>query len=151
MRGTPLSTPLYSNPYNSTNMDPIKAAIAGIKSLPHDQSFTFSAIARKHGVVRSTLIRRHRVETQPRIVKAISQQALTPMQEQELVRWINRMNDRLIPPLGRLVRNWTSTIAKKEVGKKWVYGFLDRHEDELVYKWTTPMDRDHHKADSGVK
>jgi hypothetical protein len=132
-------------------MDPIEAAIAEIKSLPHDQSFTFSEIARKYGVVRSTLIRRHRAETQPRTTKAINQRALTSMQEQELVKWINRMNEARIPPLARIVRNWASTIASKEVGIKWVYGFLDRHQDELVYRWTNSMDRDRHKADSGVK
>jgi DNA-binding transcriptional regulator LsrR (DeoR family) len=66
-------------------MDPIKAAIEEIKSLPYDQSFTFSEIARKYGVVRSTLIRRYKAITEPRTVKAVKQHALTPDQEIELV------------------------------------------------------------------
>ena len=110
-------------------MDPIEAAIEEIKSLPREEYFSFAAIAKKYGVVRSTLQRRHRLETQPRTVKDIQQRALTTMQEDELIKWINRMNDIKIPPLGRLVRNWASEIAGKEVGKNWVYEFLYRRDD----------------------
>ncbi|KAF2818693.1 hypothetical protein CC86DRAFT_242280, partial [Ophiobolus disseminans] len=132
-------------------MDPIEAAIEEIKSLPHDQSFTFSEIARKHGVVRSTLIRRYKAITEPRTVKAVKQHALTPDQEIELVAWINRQNEKCLPPLRRLVQNWASEIAGKPIGESWVGGFLDRHRDELIAKWTKGMDRDRHQADSWHK
>ena len=32
-----------------------------------------------------------------------------------------------------------------------MYEFLHRRDDQLAYKWTTPMDRDRHQADSGMK
>ena len=151
MRTPPNSTPPYCTPSCTTTMDPVEAAIAEINSLPPEEPFTFQAIAKKYGVVRSTLQRRHRAETQPRTTKAINQRVLSPMQEEELVKWIQKMNERHIPPRYNLVRNWASTIAQKEVGKNWVFGFLKRHRDRLVAKQTNAMDRNRHQADSKVK
>ncbi|KAF2685488.1 hypothetical protein K458DRAFT_449256, partial [Lentithecium fluviatile CBS 122367] len=43
----------------STNMDPINAAIAAIDALRLGEHFTYTEIAERYGVVRSTLTRRH--------------------------------------------------------------------------------------------
>jgi hypothetical protein len=56
-------------PPSSTNIDPMEAAIEEIKSLPYSQSFAFLEIARKHVVVRSTLIRQYKAITKPCTVK----------------------------------------------------------------------------------
>jgi hypothetical protein len=73
------------------------------------------------------------------------------VEEIELVAWINRQNEKRLPPLRRLVRNWASEIAEKPIGESWVGGFLHRHQDELIAKWTKGMDRDRHQADSWHK
>jgi hypothetical protein len=141
----------YCNPRISTTMSPIEAAIEDFKSLPHDVPFAFTMMGKKHGVVRSTLIRRHRAETKPRSTNAVNQQKLTLMQEEELIDFIHEMNQRSLPPRSHMVRNWALAIAKKVVGYNWVYAFLNRHPNEVVLKWTTSMDSDLHKADSRLK
>jgi hypothetical protein len=52
-----------SQPHNSTIMDPINEAIEEINSLGPGETFTYTGIAKKYGVVRSTLTRRHKGET----------------------------------------------------------------------------------------
>jgi hypothetical protein len=47
-----------------------------------------------------------------------------------------------------MIQNFTSVVAKKEVGKSWVLRFLNRHKDTLLPKWSTGMDSNRHKADS---
>lgn len=64
MRGQHQNT-LLSTRDNSTNMDPIEAAIADIESLGPGESFSYTKFATKYSVVRSTLIRRHRGVTRP--------------------------------------------------------------------------------------
>jgi hypothetical protein len=41
-----------------------------------------------------------------------------------------------------------SILAGKDVGNGWVYWFLKRHEDTLVYKQAAPMDRQRAEANS---
>ncbi|KAF2001680.1 hypothetical protein P154DRAFT_402489, partial [Amniculicola lignicola CBS 123094] len=69
-------------------MDPIQAAIDDIESLPPGETLSYTKTAAKYGIVRSTLIRRHKGITQPPEVKNSNQQKLTPQQEQELVQYI---------------------------------------------------------------
>ncbi|KAJ8118951.1 hypothetical protein OPT61_g161 [Boeremia exigua] len=66
-------------------MEPINAALAEIDSLEPGESFTYTGIAKKHGVDRSTLARRHRRVQVPREVSDRNQPKLTPQQEEELV------------------------------------------------------------------
>jgi hypothetical protein len=42
-------------------------------------------------------------------------------------------------------------LARKPVSNHWIYCFLERHEDDLVYKNAAPMDRLRHQADSYLK
>jgi DNA invertase Pin-like site-specific DNA recombinase len=47
-------------------MDPINDALAAIESLRPEEDFIYSEIARRFGVVRSTLTRRHQRVTRAR-------------------------------------------------------------------------------------
>ncbi len=99
-------------------MSPIEAALTAIKSLQPGEQFSYSKIAIEHGVVRTTLMRRHRLLTTTRASAAQNQQAIHPHQEEELVRYIEGLTDRGIPPTRALIRNLGSSIAKKQLGKK---------------------------------
>jgi hypothetical protein len=132
-------------------MTPIETALAELDSLSSDGRFTYTDVAKRHGVERSTLRRRHQAITEPRTVKVMKQQQLTPEQELELVSWINDETKAGMPPLGGLVREKASLLAGKEVGEGWVYRFLQRQDQYLISKWATGMDRVRHQADSESK
>ncbi|EOA85502.1 uncharacterized protein SETTUDRAFT_20998 [Exserohilum turcica Et28A] len=65
-------------------MDPIQEAIAEIESREPGDKFSYQAIAKKHGVARMTLMRRHRGETKAYGVRNLS---LHPQHEKELI-WL---------------------------------------------------------------
>jgi transposase-like protein len=67
-------------------MAPIDKALEDLESREYPGRISYAFFARKHGVVASTLRRRHLAETQPRSLRNVQQQLLTPEQEQELVR-----------------------------------------------------------------
>jgi hypothetical protein len=144
------SHPSY-NYNNYTNMDPINAALAAIESRGPGESFTYSDIARKYGVVRSTLARRHQGTTLPRSEGYENQQNLNQHQEAELVRYIQRLTERGLPPTRTMIQNYASCIAKKEVSIRWTDRFIKRHQEDLIMSWSTGLNRNRHKADSEAK
>ena len=83
MPGTPKPYP-ESNAPVSANMPPIETALAELDSLSSYGRFTYTDVAKRHGVERSTLRRRHQAITEPCTVKVMKQQQLTPEQELEL-------------------------------------------------------------------
>ena len=132
-------------------MKPIEAALKGLEALKPGEQFSYTKVAEKHGVWRSTLSRRHRAKTQPRAAKAVNQQRLTPQQELELVKYIEGLTERHLPPTREMIRNFASTIAKEPVSESWVTRFVNRHKDQLTSQWTTGMDANRHAAGSGDK
>jgi hypothetical protein len=132
-------------------MGAIEDAIAEIESLKQGEKFTYQAIADKYCINRCTLSRRHRGCQAPNETKYINQQALSPQQELELVRYIEKLTKRGLPPTREMIRNFSSEVAKRELNESWVTRFIHRHEIHLISKWTTGMDRTRHLADSEVK
>jgi hypothetical protein len=132
-------------------MDNLEAALAAIDALGPDESFTYTEIAKKYGVVRSTLTRRHQGQNASRAIGGQKRQLLYPQQEQELIAYINQLTDRGLPPTQPMIRNFASQIAKKEVGLNWASRFVQRYPDQLTSRWATALDNCRHKADSRSK
>lgn len=132
-------------------MASIEAAIAAIEALKPGESFTYTEIAAAHGVERVTLSRRHQQSQASRATQAVKQRKLNPQQELELVRYIERLTERRLPPTRSMIQNFASQIAKERVSETWVSRFLTRHSSQLTPQWTHAMDRDRHRADSGAK
>jgi Tc5 transposase DNA-binding domain/DDE superfamily endonuclease len=132
-------------------MDPIDEAIEEIESLEPCETFSYMAIAKKYGVVRTTLMRRHKGITASRTTRISNTQKLNPQQEAELVKYIEGLTARRLQPTREMVRNFASAIAKQDVGKNWVTRFIARHKNNIESHWTAGMDRDRHRADSGHK
>ena len=108
-------------------MSPIEAALEEIESLEAGEDFCYTEIAAKHGVVRSTLTRRHQAIIQAHTTKAIKQQKLSLQQERELVRYIERLTERRMPPTREMIRSFASAVAKEPVSESWVTRFINRH------------------------
>jgi len=116
-----------------------------------EDNIPWSKIAEKHGVVRSTLTRKWRGETRSREEQAVAQQKLTPQQEAELVKYIEELTARRIPPTREMIRNFASAVAQEPVSESWVTRFINRHAIHLISQYSTGMDADRHNADSFVK
>jgi transposase-like protein len=132
-------------------MSPIDDAIAEIESLEPGESFSYRALAKKYGVVRSTLTRRHQALTTTRAASALNRRKLHPDQERALVRYIEKLTERRIPPTRAMIQNFASEIAKEPVSESWVTRFINQYSDQLISRWVTGMDRDRHNADSASK
>ena len=129
----------------------MEAALASIESLGPSEKINYAKIARKFGVNRSTLSKRHRSITHSKSDGRQQQLKLDQQHEIELIRYINRSTERRLPPNRRMIRKFAMDISGQQVGVNWVDRFLKRHADQLLFKWTNPMDANRHRADSGSK
>ena len=131
----------------STNMEPIEAALAALKL---QDTKNISAVAKLHGVDRSTLSRRWNGVTNPAKVKHQKQQLLSPQHEKDLVQYINKLTERGIPPTTSMVRNFARELANKRPGKNWSQGFCKRHQEILSRGYLNNIERQRKEADSVV-
>jgi hypothetical protein len=132
-------------------MAPIDDALAAIEAQGPEEKFVYQRIADQYGVDRSTLARRHKRVQVSQEVKHSSQQKLTPQQEAELVKYIEELNARWIPPTREMIRNFASAVAKEPVSESWVTRFINKYTIDLISLYSTGMDADRHNADSYSK
>ncbi|KAJ8113922.1 hypothetical protein OPT61_g4067 [Boeremia exigua] len=136
---------------NSTTMAPIDEALAAIEALGPGEKLVYQKIADQYSVDRSTLARRHRRVQNSQEAKHSNQQKLTLQQEAELVKYIEELTSRRIPPTREIIRNFASAVAKEPVSESWVTRFINKYTIDLISKYSTGMDSDHHNADSHSK
>jgi transposase len=129
-------------------MDPIEAAIEAIESREPGASSPYRAVAKRFGVSRATLSRRHQGHTRSHAAEQQRRQLLNPQQEAELVKYIERCTERGLPPTRDMVRNFASAVAEREASESWVSRFLHRHKVDLTVKWSAGLNRNCHQADS---
>jgi len=143
--------PPTSTRRNSVKMGAIEEAFEEIESLEPGEKFSYQAIANKYGVHRVTLSRRHQGLQAPRDTQTTQQLKLSPQQELELVQYIEGLTKRGLPPTREMIRNLSSEVAHQQLSESWVTRFINRHEIDLISKWTSTMDRTRHLADPKSK
>ena len=79
-------------------MSNIEAALAAIDALGPKETFTYTEIAKRYGVTRTTLAQRHQGRCTSPSTGYQKQQLLHPQQEKALIAYINRLTDRGLPP-----------------------------------------------------
>jgi hypothetical protein len=121
-------------------MEPIDKALAWIESREPGEKIVYSHIADRFGVDCSRLSRRHRGKTTSQTQHHQNQQLLTPAQEDTLLRHIDTLHKRGLPPIRSIIRNLAFEIISKLVGKNWVDRFLRRHLDDVLKKYSQGMD-----------
>lgn len=126
-------------------MDSIEAALAACEL---SEAPNYAQIAREFGCNRSTLSRRHRGVTRAPEDLHESQQLLSHHQEKELVKYINRLSEKGIPPTCSMVRNFAAELAQIQPGQKWPYRFVQRHQDELKSCYLQGLDLSRKGAES---
>lgn len=108
-------------------MGDIEAALAALERQNDGKKIRIKKVADKYGVERSTLSRRWHGVTHSRAEQYDNQKLLTPIQEQELVQYIDKLTERGLPPTRAMIHNFAGDISHKPVGKCWVDRFIKRH------------------------
>ncbi|KAF7569826.1 Trichoplein multi-domain protein [Pyrenophora tritici-repentis] len=132
-------------------MSCINAAIEAIESRDPGDKFTYSEVARRFGVDRSTLSRRHQQIRGSNEAKSRNQQLLHPHQELQLLEHIDELTEAGLPPTRTMIQNFASAIAGRATSQSWVTRFFHRHPDAIISRWSTGLDRNRHRADSVYK
>ena len=140
--------PSFSTRDISTTMTAIEKAIAAIDSQDIEGQLSYRAAAKKFGVEVTILTRRHQNKTQSQTAAAKKRQLLTPLQESELVKYIEKLSERGLIPSRSIVKNYVAVIAEWEPSNSWVTRFLKLHNDIICIRKATGIDRDRHLADN---
>jgi hypothetical protein len=121
---------------------------AAIAELQSSESPCIAAIARSHGVVRSTLWRRWKGITTSRGQAGEDKRLLNDQQEQQLLSHIRDLCDRCLPPTPAIVSEIASQLGGRAPGHNWCSRFVERHGDELDSRFLNSLDLERHQADS---
>lgn len=125
----------------------IKEALADLDT---QETPNYSKAARDYGLERTTIMRRHKGKTRSRArFLSESSQCLTNEQEEVLIKHINRMTDRGMPPTAQIVKNLAKEIIKKKIGKNWISDFVKRHKNRLKSLYLFNIDNLRVKAEFG--
>ena len=129
-------------------MNKVDKAIADLESRNRVESYMYDEVADTYGCSRSAVSRRWRGVSRPRADSVADSLALPPPQERELIEYITKLHFEGLAPTREMVRNFGTEMAGRELSKRWVDRFIDRHHDELFTRWGPSIDRVRHQADS---
>lgn len=132
-------------------MGAIEDALAALEAQKDGEKIVLQQVADKYGVDRLTLSRRWRGVTHSRAEQYQNQQLLTPIQEQKLVQYIDKLSGRGLPPTRSMIRNFAGDITRKPAGRCWADRFIKRHQIELISKYVYGIDVARKRADSALK
>ena len=132
-------------------MAPIDEALEHLESLQPGEKPNYQRVAKLYHCDRSTLSRRHRGVMGSKAAQYQQQRLLNDQQEKTLVKYIDELCGRGLPPSRQMIRNFAAEISRQEVGKEWVSRFLKRYQVELVSKWSVGLDHNRSRADSAFK
>jgi len=113
-------------------MPGLQAALAEIRNLKTGDKLVYTNIAERHGVSRTTLSRAHRGVQVPRYVEYHNNRRLNDQQEHDLLKYIEKLTARHLPPTRSMVQNFASTVVQGHVSESWVTRFLHRHRDQVT-------------------
>jgi hypothetical protein len=108
-----------------------------------------SATARKYEVKRKTLADRfHGKSTTVEEINSSVRQQLTKTQEETLIEYINKLNDRGFPPTPQILKNIAESIAHTTLGPNWNTRFCKRHRTRLTSIYLRTIDHKRKIADN---
>jgi len=98
----------------------MEAMEAALEELDLMEKKNIQKIADKHCVERSTLSRRYHGKTTTKAEGYNSQRLLSPGATTALIKYINDLSERGLPPTHAMVRNLAYTMAPRMPGINWV-------------------------------
>ncbi len=129
-------------------MTSIEAALA---DLALQDSFNYTATAKKFNINRITLSRRHRSITVSMKKSKQTTSILSNQQEKELIRYIIKLIERDILSFNAMIRVFAYNISGKQPGKNWFYEFVWRHSDILQSKFLQEADLERKKVNNAYQ
>jgi hypothetical protein len=130
---------------NSTYEARLELALEDLSKQPNPN---FLSTAKTYQVHRTTLARRFKgTQQNQRIARAETHQCLSLAQEETLIRFINNLTDRSLPPTSQIVHNVAEELSGKPVHKNWVGQFVKRYKDRLHAVYLRTIDNKRVKAD----
>lgn len=131
-----------------TNEADIQKAIDDLNS---QETPNYAKTGRKFKIDRTTLMRRHKgISRTVQEAHSESLQLLTDEQEEVLIRHINNLSDRGLPPTPQILRNLVFEVVKKQPGKNWVATFCKRHQDKIKSLYLRAIDQTRQVADNSA-
>src|SRR5450432_878527 len=114
---------------NLTNDARLDLALADLSKQANPN---FLGTAKKFQVHRTTLQRRFQgVQQSRQVASAENHQCLSLAQEKTLIRFINQLTERSMPPTSQIVKNVAEELCERPINKNWVGGFTRRYKDQL--------------------
>ena len=108
-----------------------------------------STTAKKYKIARKTLSDRfHGKSTTIEEINSYIRQQLTKTQEETLIAYVNKLNDRGFPPTPQILKNIAESIAHIPLGKNWVARFCKRHRTQLASVYLRTIDHKRKIADN---
>lgn len=132
-------------------MAPIDLALEELRSLNPGENINITKVAKKYGVQRSTLSRRFNGVSGPKEAQYNNQRFLNSQQSDTLIKWVNMLTERGLPPTRQTIANLAKDITGIEPGKNWASRWLQKHSDKLIYRFSSRIDIDRQRADSASK
>ena len=130
---------------NSTYEARLELAIQDLIEQPNPN---FLGTARRFQVHRTTLSRRFKgVQQNRQIAHSETQRCLSLAQEETLIKFINNLTDRSLPPTSQIVHNCAEELAGRSINKNWVGHFVKRYKDRLSAVYLRTIDNIRVKAD----
>ena len=115
---------------------------AALENLTLQDVPNFKRTARIYGTVESTLRRRYKRQTvSKQKTNSMYKQRLTDAQENSLIRQINVLTDREIPPTPSMIKNFAEEMLKDSMKKNWTNEFVRRYNDQLKNLYLKNFDK----------
>jgi hypothetical protein len=100
-----------------------------------------TATAKKYGIARKTLSDRfHGKSSTIKEATSYSRKQLTDTQEETLITYVNKLNDRGFPPTPQILKNIAESIAHIILSPNWVARFCKRYRTRLVSIYLRTID-----------
>lgn len=126
-------------------------ALEALRSTPPGETPNISLVARTYGVNQSNLSKRYRGVTGSKEAQYNNQRLLSKEQSRELIKYINLLTERGLPPTNSMLANFAKDICGKEPGKNWASRWIKAHSDKVISRYSKGLDSDRKKADSTWK
>jgi transposase-like protein len=113
-------------------MAPIDLALEYLQSLDPEEKINYSQIAKKFGVDRSTLSRRHRQVNGSKEDQYYAQALLNKRKSAVLINLVNELAKIGVPVKNARLAEFAKALTGKEPGKNWASRWVKQHSDRLI-------------------
>jgi hypothetical protein len=110
-------------------MNPMELAVGAMEAQGEGEQLSYTKVAEGYNMSRHTLARRCKGIQAPVHAKNLNQKRLNPQQEQELIKHIERLTERGLPPTREMIKRFALGVAQEHVGNRWVTCFVNKYHD----------------------